>query len=79
VVSRGQPNESSRRGAETFRAAGRKASRSARNRRRTWMGLTDGNEWQIYNSHAKPPVEQGLFRGWVQPRLATRLHSGLVG
>ena len=31
--------------------------------RRTWMGLTDGNEWRIHNSHAKVPVEQGLFRG----------------
>jgi hypothetical protein len=41
------------------------------------MGLTDGNEWQIYNSHAKVPVEQGLFRGPVQPRVAARLHSGL--
>jgi hypothetical protein len=27
-----------------------------------WVVLTDGDEWQIYNSHALVPVEEKLFR-----------------
>jgi len=27
-----------------------------------WVGLTDGNEWRIHNSHAAGPVQETLFR-----------------
>ena len=44
------------------------------------MGPTDGNEWRIYNSHAKVPVEQGALPapGATESRNTPTLRLGRV-